>query len=52
MLAKKGWIKIDQENPIIFHPLFPFTSAAFAAFDFIRRPFAATSQMFIILKKQ
>lgn len=51
-LSKKGIVKTGKERPVIFHPLFPFISSLFAAFDFIRRPFARTSQMFIILKKE
>lgn len=51
-LSKKGIVKTGKERPVIFHPLFPFISSSFAAFDFIRRPFAKTSQMFIILKKE
>ena len=50
-LSKKRFVKTGKESPIIFHPLFPFLSSLFAAFDFIRRPFAKTSQMFIILKR-
>ena len=50
-LSKKGFVKTGKERPVIFHPLFPFISSLFAAFDFIRRPLAKTSQMFIILKK-
>ena len=50
-LSKKGLVKIGKERPVIFHPFFPFISSLFAAFDFIRRPFAKTSQMFIILKR-
>lgn len=51
-LSKEGLVKTGKERPVIFHPLFPFISSLFAVFDFIRRPFAKTSQMFIILKKQ
>jgi hypothetical protein len=51
-LSKKGIVKTGKERPVIFHPLFPFISSLFAAFDFIRLPFARTSQMFIILKKE
>ena len=50
-LSKKGLVKTGKERPVIFHPLFPFISSLFASFDFIRRPFAKTSQMFIILKR-
>lgn len=50
-LSKKGLVKTGKDRPVIFHPFFPFISSLFAAFDFIRRPFAKTSQMFIILKR-
>jgi 2-polyprenyl-3-methyl-5-hydroxy-6-metoxy-1,4-benzoquinol methylase len=50
-LSKQGLIKTGKDRPVIFHPLFPFISSVFAGFDFMRRPFAKTSQMFIILKK-
>lgn len=49
-LAKKGWISITQERPAIYHPLFPVLSAVFAIFDFLRKPFASTSQMFFVLR--
>lgn len=48
---KKGWLKVSAEKPIIFHWLFAPLSAVFAIFDFLRRPFARTSQLFIILGK-
>lgn len=50
-LHRKKWVKISTKKPIIFHWLFAPISAMFAMFDFIRRPFAKTSQMFIILEK-
>lgn len=50
-LHRKGLVKISATRPIIFHWLFAPISACFAVFDFIRRPFARTSQMFIILGK-
>lgn len=50
-LTRKGILKTDKYRPVIYHPFFPFISSLFAVFDFIRRPFAKTSQMFIIVKK-
>ncbi len=50
-LHRKRLVRISSKRPIIFHWLFAPVSAVFAIFDFIRRPFARTSQMFIILKK-
>jgi 2-polyprenyl-3-methyl-5-hydroxy-6-metoxy-1,4-benzoquinol methylase len=49
-LHKKKMVRVDKERPVIFHPLFPLLSGIGAAFDFIRRPFSKTSQMFIVLK--
>jgi 2-polyprenyl-3-methyl-5-hydroxy-6-metoxy-1,4-benzoquinol methylase len=49
---RKKWIHISAKKPIIFHWSFAPLSAFFALFDFIRRPFAKTSQMFIILGKK
>ncbi|MCX6317383.1 MAG: class I SAM-dependent methyltransferase [Bacteroidetes bacterium] len=49
-LYRKKWVRINAERPIIFHGLFAPVSALFAVFDFIRRPFAKTSQLFIILR--
>ena len=50
-LSRKKILKVSRERPVIFHPLFPLISSLFAAFDFIRRPFARTSQLFITLKQ-
>lgn len=49
-LYRKKWVHTSAEKPIIFHWLFAPLSAFFAVFDFIRRPFAKTSQLFIILR--
>ncbi len=38
-----------KRRPLFRHPLMPALLAAFAAFDFARRPFARTSQMFVHL---
>lgn len=48
-MEKRGWISITKERPVGFHPLFGLLSMIFATFDFIRRPFAKTSQMFFML---
>ncbi len=48
-LHRKKLVRISSDRPIIFHWLFAPISAVFAFFDFIRRPFAKTSQLFIIL---
>jgi len=48
-LASKGLASVSQQRPVFSHPLFALLSAGFAGFDFMRRPFAKTSQMFFIL---
>lgn len=48
-MEKRGLISITKEQPVGDHPLFGLLSMVFAAFDFIRRPFSKTSQMFFIL---
>lgn len=50
-LHRKHIVRLSKERPLIYHWLFAPISAVFAIFDFIRRPFAKTSQMFVILKK-
>jgi 2-polyprenyl-3-methyl-5-hydroxy-6-metoxy-1,4-benzoquinol methylase len=50
-LAARGLISVTQDRPSVFHPLYPLLSGAFAGFDFLRRPFARTSQMFFILDR-
>jgi 2-polyprenyl-3-methyl-5-hydroxy-6-metoxy-1,4-benzoquinol methylase len=51
-LYRKRMVRISAQKPIIFHWLFAPISGLFAIFDFVRRPFARTSQMFILLKKK
>ena len=51
-LYRKKMVKISASRPIIFHWLFAPLSAFFALFDFLRRPFTRTSQMFIQLQKK
>lgn len=50
-LHRKKWVHVSAQRPIIYHWLFAPLSAVFACFDFIRRPFAPTSQLFITLEK-
>ena len=45
-------VHVSATKPLIFHWSFAPVSALFAIFDFLRRPFAKTSQMFIILTKE
>lgn len=51
-LRDAGLCRIDRERPVVRHPLFGPLNAAFAAFDFMRMPFAKTSQMFFVLRKR
>ena len=48
-LERRGLASVTRERPAIYHPLFGPLSLLFAAFDFLRRPFAKTSQMFFVL---
>lgn len=48
-LTRKKLILTSATTPVIFHPLFAPISAMFALMDFLRIPFAKTSQMFIRL---
>jgi 2-polyprenyl-3-methyl-5-hydroxy-6-metoxy-1,4-benzoquinol methylase len=52
LLHRRKIVNITSDKPIIFHWLFAPLSAVFAIFDFIRSPFARTSQMFIVLNKE
>jgi 2-polyprenyl-3-methyl-5-hydroxy-6-metoxy-1,4-benzoquinol methylase len=49
-LADRGVVSVSRERPVVYHPLFSLFAAAFAALDFLRRPFAKTSQMFFVLE--
>lgn len=49
-LAARGLLRVSRERPVVYHPLFGLLAAAFAALDFMRRPFAKTSQMFFVLE--
>lgn len=50
-LSRKKIIHTSAQKPVIFHWLFAPLAALFAVFDFVRKPFAKTSQMFILLGK-
>ena len=49
---RRGWVRISADRPAVRHPLFPVLAGITAAFDFLRLPFAPTSQMFIILRRE
>jgi SAM-dependent methyltransferase len=48
-LAARGCISVTRQRPVARHALFLPVAAVFAAFDFARRPWAKTSQMFLVL---
>ena len=50
-ISRKKIIRTSAQKPIIFHWLFAPIAALFAVFDFVRKPFSKTSQMFILLGK-
>lgn len=49
---RRGWVRISASRPAVRHPLFPILAGITAAFDFLRLPFAPTSQMFITLRRE
>ncbi|MDH7799662.1 MULTISPECIES: class I SAM-dependent methyltransferase [unclassified Beijerinckia] len=51
LLRRAGLVKVDAARPAVMHPLIPPLQALFAAFDFLRRPFARLSQMELVLRK-
>ena len=51
-LARRGLVRISAERPAVNHPAFPFLAGLTAAFDYLRMPFARTSQMFIVLRRE
>lgn len=51
-LAKRKWINSSADKPLHTHPLFLPVSALMAGFDFLRLPFATTTQMDIILEHE
>ena len=50
-LAMRGFISITADRPMYRHPLYGPTMAVGAGFDFLRRPFARTAQMFVTLQR-
>jgi len=52
LLYKLKLVKLSANNPIIYHWLFAPFSGLFAVFDFLRKPFSKTSQMFLILERR
>jgi SAM-dependent methyltransferase len=51
-MERRGWTSITNTRPVIYHALFPLFCAFFAAFDYIRKPIAKTSQMFVVLGRK
>jgi SAM-dependent methyltransferase len=50
-LTRAGWLETSAERPVFSHPLFMGLAALGATFDFLRRPFAPTAQMFLTLRR-
>lgn len=51
-LSRRGLAKLSSGRPAVAHPAFPALAALTAAFDYLRMPFARTSQMFIVLRRE
>ncbi len=49
---RRGWVHLSCDRPAPHHPAFPILAGITAAFDFLRMPFAPTSQMFITLRRE
>jgi hypothetical protein len=49
---RRGWVRLSTARPAVHHPAFPILAGLTAAFDFLRLPFAPTSQMFIALRRE
>jgi 2-polyprenyl-3-methyl-5-hydroxy-6-metoxy-1,4-benzoquinol methylase len=50
-LHRKKLIRLSAARPAYQHPLYGILTLFFAGIDFLRRPFARTSQMFVILTR-
>lgn len=50
-LAERGLVAVSAARPMHTHPLHAPLLAVTAAFDFLRRPFMPTAQMFVLLKR-
>lgn len=51
-LSRRGWVRISNARPAVAHPAFPVLAGITAAIDYLRLPFAPTSQMFISLRRK
>lgn len=49
---RRGLARLSAERPAVAHPAFPALAGLTAAFDYLRMPFARTSQMFIVLRRE
>ncbi|HXQ10049.1 MAG TPA: fatty acid desaturase [Caulobacteraceae bacterium] len=50
-MERRGLVRFSRQAPMYRHRLFAPLLAIFAAFDYARRPFMRTSQMFVVLKR-
>lgn len=49
---RRGWVQLSADRPAVHHPAFPLLAGLTAAFDYLRLPFAPTSQMFVTLRRE
>ena len=50
-LHDRGWIRLGPDRPAHEHPSYVPLTALFAAFDFVRAPFAPTAQMIMTFSR-
>jgi len=50
IMAKRGWVKITEQRPMYYHPLYVPICTLGAAFDFLRRPFFPTAQIMMTFR--
>jgi SAM-dependent methyltransferase len=51
-LAGRGLVRVTAQRPVVYHPLYPPLSIAFAAFDFARGLLWRTSQMVFVVRRK
>lgn len=49
---RRGWVRLAADRPVVHHPAFPLLAGVTAGLDFLRLPFAPTSQMFVTLRRE
>jgi 2-polyprenyl-3-methyl-5-hydroxy-6-metoxy-1,4-benzoquinol methylase len=51
-LRRHGLVEASRVRPAVYHPLMPYLQVFFAAFDFMRKPFAKLSQIELVAVRQ